>query len=251
MNEVVYTGESVAVGSATSGQRRSGDSSNGAHDSSSSVAKRIFIVDDHPLMRRGYAYLLEQECDLEICGEAGNAEDALPAIRTCRPDLVIADIALQGMNGIEFTKRLQAEMPRIPVLIVATHEETFYAERALKAGARGFIMKREVDTVVVEAIRRVLEGGLYLSESMSTRMLLRFSRRSGRDGPAIEHLTDRELEVFEMFGRGQSTREVAEALHISPKTVESHRGRIKEKLAIGSTPELVKRSVLWVQNRQL
>lgn len=202
-------------------------------------------------MRRGYAYLLTQEGGLEVCGEAANAEEALPGIRDCRPDLVIADIALEGMNGIEFTKRINAEMPEIPVLIVASHDETFYAERALRAGARGFIMKREVDCVVVEAIRRVLDGGLFLSEAMSTRILLRYSRRGSRDVPTIENLTDRELEVFEMFGRGHSTREVAEALHISPKTVESHRGRIKEKLAIRSTAELVKRSVLWVQNRQI
>src|SRR5690625_3974192 len=222
MNEVVYTGATAAVGSATSGQRRPGDLSNGARISSSSVAKRIFLVDDHPLMRRGYAYLLQEEGDLEICGEAGNAEEALPGIRTCGPDLVIADIALQGMNGIEFTKRLQAELPRIAVLIVATQEGTCYAERGLKAGARGLMMMREVGAIVVAAIRVVLGGGLYLSESVSTRMRVRFSRRSGPDGPASGHRTDRELEVSEMSGRGRSTREVAEALHISPKTGESH-----------------------------
>lgn len=215
------------------------------------MSKRIYIIDDHPLMRRGYAFLLSREPDLDICGEAGSAEVALAEMRSISLDLVIADIALQGMNGIELTKRLQLEKPQVPVLIVSMHDETMYAERALRAGARGFIMKREVDAVIVEAIRRVLTGGLYLSEAMSTQMLLRYSRRGVRpDVASIENLSDRELEVFEMFGRGYSTREVAFALNISPKTVESHRGRIKEKLAIQTTAELVKRSVLWVQNRQ-
>ncbi|MFW5955414.1 MAG: response regulator transcription factor [Rhodothermales bacterium] len=216
------------------------------------MKKDIYIVDDHPLMRRGYAYLLNGEDDLQIVGEAGSAEEAFPEIRALKPDLVITDVSLEGMNGIELTKRLQTERPDLPVLIVSMHDETLYAERALRAGARGFIMKREVDDVIVSAIRRVLSGGLFLSETMSTRMLLRFSRRGLRPEVAtIDSLSDRELEVFEMFGRGYSTREVAGALHISPKTVESHRGRIKEKLAIQSTAELVKRSVLWVQNRQV
>lgn len=215
------------------------------------MKKRIYIVDDHPLMRRGYAFLLSRENDLEICGEAGSAEDALTELGRLSPNLLIADITLEGMNGIELTKRIHLEWPELPVLIVSMHDESLYAERALRAGARGFIMKREVDGVIVDAIRRVLDGGLFLSEAMSTQMLLRYSRRGLRpDVATIDSLSDRELEVFEMFGRGYSTREVAFALHISPKTVESHRGRIKEKLAIHSTAELVKRSVLWVQNRQ-
>jgi DNA-binding NarL/FixJ family response regulator len=214
------------------------------------MAYRIFVVDGQPLIRRGYDALLASEPDLTMCGEASTAEDALDPIAACAPDLVLTDIALPGVNGIEFTKRLHAIMPSLPVVIVSNYDELLYAERALRAGARGYIMKREVDVVIVEALRRVLAGGIFLSEAMRNLLLLQFARRGKRpEASPVERLSDRELEVFEMFGRGLTTRAVAEALHISPKTVESHRGRIKEKMDVATTAELVKRSVIWVQNK--
>jgi DNA-binding NarL/FixJ family response regulator len=158
------------------------------------------------------------------------------------------DISLDGMNGIELTKHLQALQPELPVLIVSMHDESLYGERALRAGAKGYIMKKEARTRIVEAIRRVLNGSFYLSDEMSTKILLQYQgRRMDEESSSIERLSDRELEVFELFGRGFSTREIAESLLISPKTVESHRNRIKTKLAVDSTSELLQRAVQWVQ----
>lgn len=212
------------------------------------LKRKIFVVDDHSIMRWGYIALINQEMDLEVCGEAGTALDALEKIAATKPDLAIIDISLDGMNGIELTKHLQALQPELPVLIVSMHDESLYGERALRAGAKGYIMKREARTRIVEAIRRVLNGSFYLSDEMSTKILLQYQgRRMDEESSSIERLSDRELEVFELFGRGFSTREIAESLLISPKTVESHRNRIKTKLAVDSTSELLQRAVQWVQ----
>lgn len=212
------------------------------------LKRKIFVVDDHSVMRWGYIALINQEMDLEVCGEAGTALDALEKISSTKPDLAIVDISLDGMNGIELTKHLQALQPELPVLIVSMHDESLYGERALRAGARGYIMKKEARTRIVEAIRRVLNGSFYLSDEMSTKILLQYQgRRMDEESSSIERLSDRELEVFELFGRGFSTREIAESLLISPKTVESHRNRIKTKLAVDSTSELLQRAVQWVQ----
>lgn len=217
------------------------------------MKRKIFVVDDHPIMRKGYQFLLAQEPDLEVCGEAGTALEALERIAEARPDLVVVDITLGGMSGLELVKHLQAQWPELPTLVVSTHDEALYGERALLAGARGYIMKNEVDTAVVEAIRRVLRGGFYLSEAMSTQILTRFQRQgslpAAGDANPIRRLTDRELEVFERIGQGLTTQQIAEALLISPKTVESHRGRIKEKLAVATTTMLVQRATLWVERQ--
>jgi DNA-binding NarL/FixJ family response regulator len=214
------------------------------------MANRIFVVDGQPLIRRGYDAILADQADLKLCGDAGTAEEALGLIPVLLPDIVVTDIALSGVNGIEFTKRLGAMLPSIPVVIVSNYDEVLYAERALRAGARGYVLKREVDVVIAEAVRRVVGGGIFLSEAMRNLLLLQFARRGARpESSPVERLSDRELEVFEMLGRGLTTRAVAEALHISPKTVESHRGRIKEKMAVSTTAELVKQSVIWVQNK--
>ena len=217
------------------------------------MKRKIFVVDDHPVMRKGYLFLIAQEPDLEGCGEAGTALEALEKIPEARPDLVIVDISLGGMSGLELIKHLQVPFPDLPTLVVSTHSESLYGERALLAGARGYIMKSEVDATVIEGIRRILKGGFYLSEQMGTKILLQYQKMGGlpsaEAGTSIERLSDRELEIFELMGQGYTTKEVAEALLISPKTVESHRGRIKDKLAIETTTELLQRATLWVERQ--
>lgn len=212
------------------------------------MKRNIFVVDDHSVMRWGYIALINQELDLQVCGEASAALEALEKIPEASPDLAVVDISLEGMNGIELTKYLQTQHPDLPVLIVSMHDESLYGERALRAGARGYIMKREARTKIVEAIRRILNGSYYLSDAMNTKILLQYQgRRFDAEQSSIERLSDRELEVFELFGRGYCTREIAEMLLISPKTVESHRTRIKVKLAIESTTALLQHAVQWVQ----
>ena len=213
------------------------------------MKRTVFVVDDHPVIRWGYISLINQEPDLEVCGEADTAFEALDKIPEASPDLAIVDISLAGMNGIELTKQLQVLHPDLPVLIVSMHDEVLYGDRALRAGARGYIMKREVRTKIVEAIRRLLSGGTYLSDQMSTRLLKQYQGGRFDERSPIERLSDRELEVFELYGRGYSTREIAEALFISRKTVESHRNRIKDKLGLESTSQFLQRAVQWVQSQ--
>ncbi len=213
------------------------------------MKRTVFVVDDHPVIRWGYISLINQEPDLEVCGEADTAFEALDKIPEASPDLAIVDISLAGMNGIELTKQLQVLHPDLPVLIVSMHDEVLYGDRALRAGARGYIMKREVRTKIVEAIRRLLSGGTYLSDQMSTRLLNQYQGGRFDERSPIERLSDRELEVFELYGRGYSTREIAEALFISRKTVESHRNRIKDKLGLESTSQFLQRAVQWVQSQ--
>ena len=213
------------------------------------MKRTIFVVDDHPVVRWGYISLINLEPDLEVCGEADTAFEALDKIPEACPDLAIVDISLEGMNGIELTKQLQVLHPDLPVLIVSMHDEVLYGDRALRAGARGYIMKREVRTKIVEAIRRLLSGGTFLSDQMSTRLLHQYQGGRFDERSPIERLSDRELEVFDLYGRGYSTREIAEALFISRKTVESHRNRIKDKLGIESTSQILQRAVQWVQSQ--
>lgn len=217
------------------------------------MKKTIFVVDDHPVIRKGYQFLIGQEPDLEVAGEAGSAREALEKIPEVEPDIAVIDITLGGMSGLELIKHLQARLPELPILVVSTHDESLYAERALLAGARGYVMKSEVDAVVVEAIRRILRGRFYLSEEMDTKILLQYQRTGelpdSDDSDPLQQLSDRELEVFELMGHGNTTREIAEALMISPKTVESHRGRIKKKMAIDNTTELLQRATLWVERQ--
>jgi len=213
--------------------------------------KRIMIVDDHPVMRMGYRFLIESESDLSVCCEAGSALEAMDIARRDRPDLMIVDISLGGMNGIVLIKNLLAEMPDLLTLVVSTHDETIYSERAIHAGARGYVMKSEVDRTIVEAVRRVLRGGFYLSDQMSARILSQFQKmkKGGPDQASseIDQLSDRELEVFELIGEGMSIQDIADALLISPKTVESHRGRIKQKLSLETSTALLQRATLWVE----
>jgi len=210
---------------------------------------RILIVDDHPIVRQGLKRLIDQHADLVVCAEAGDGHEALDAIRASKPDAAIVDIMLAEASGIELIKDIKARYPDVAILVLSYHDEVIYAERALRAGAAGYIMKDESAEELVNALCRVLSGAVYLSEGMASRMLTQLvGGASPAAGSPVERLTDRELEVFEMIGRGKSTREIAEALHLSVKTIESHRAHIKEKLGLETGTELVRYAVTWLAN---
>lgn len=210
----------------------------------------IIIVDDHPLMRKGLALALETEADMNVAEQFSSAEEALDAIDRIEPVLAIVDISLPGMSGMELIKHMQARWEDIKVLVVSRHDETLYAERAIRAGAKGYIMKMEAGDVIVKAVRQVLNGGIYVSETINER-LLQSMATGGRERitqTPLEVLSDRELEVFELTGHGNSTRDIAERLHLSVKTIESYRARIKKKLNLDSATELMKHAVQWVES---
>ncbi len=212
--------------------------------------RRIFIVDDHPMMRQGLAQLIGAEVDLAICGEAENGERALDSIGSLKPDLVLADISLPGKNGLELIKDFHILQPGLPVLVISMHDESLYAERVLRAGGRGYIMKQEGGKKLMQAIRQVLDGKIYVSEKMAVDILETFSgRRAGVEGSPVERLTDREFEVFQLLGQGKGTREIAKKLHLSVKTVEVHRAHIKAKLKLKSAPELIRYAVRWSESQ--
>jgi len=212
--------------------------------------KRILIVDDHPMMRQGLAQLIGAEPDLTVCGEAENASLALEAVGTLNADLVLADISLPGKNGLELIKDFHAIRPGLSVLVISMHDESLYAERVLRAGGRGYIMKQEGGKKLMQAIRQVLSGKIYVSEKMSAEILETFSgRRAGTEGSPVEKLTDREFEVFQAIGQGKGTREIADHLHLSIKTVEAHRSNIKAKLKLKSAVELVRYAVRWSESQ--
>ena len=211
------------------------------------MAHHVFIVEDHPVMREGYVSLIDAEPDMEVCGQAASAEEGFEKAAGLDYDIAVVDLSLPGVNGVELIKRLRSLDPDVKVLVVSAHDEALYAERALRAGARGYLMKHESARQFVTAVRTVLDGELYLSEPLQNRFLQDRFGHASEPAPAIERLTDRELEVFEHFGRGQSTREVAEALGLSVKTIESHRVNMKDKLGIDTAAEFVRRAVLWVE----
>ena len=212
------------------------------------LPKKIFIVDDHPMMREGLAQLLSHETDLAVCGEAEDAAEALSKIETLKPDLVLLDITLRSTNGLELLKDLRIRVPDLAILVISMHDESLYAERALRAGARGYIMKQEGGKKLMEGIRQVLSGRTYVSEKISAKILDTFSGRRSAAASPVELLTDREFEVFQLIGRGSSTKEIAAQLHVSVKTVEVHRVNIKEKLAIGTAAELIHYAVRWIES---
>lgn len=212
---------------------------------------KIFIVDDHPIVRDGLARLIGKKAkeDLMICGEADNAADAIKTVARVRPDLVMVDISLRGCDGIELTKSLRSRYNKLPILVLSMHDELLYAKRALYAGANGYIMKNESSDNLLQAIRKVLAGGVYVSESVSSEILRRI-RREGPDelsSPAAS-LSDRELEVFSLLGRARTTRQIAEELCLSVKTIETHLSRIKVKLGAESFNELIVSAALWVNS---
>lgn len=209
--------------------------------------KRIALVEDHPITRRGFAAIINAERDLEVCGEAEGVTDALQLVRACKPDAVLVDITLRNSSGIELLKLLKAEMPRLPLLAVSMHDQVLYAERALRAGARGYVMKEDAPDRIVAALRSVLRNEMYLSEGIRELMLDRFTVKRSSDDKVfrMDSLSDREMEVFRLIGDGFTTRQIAAALKLSAKTVDSHRENLKLKLQVGSAAELVHRAVQW------
>lgn len=209
--------------------------------------RRLFLVEDHPVTREGFARLLNFEPDVEVCGQAGTAAEALTAVAALRPDMVIVDISLGGRSGLELLKDLASLHPNLLMLVLSTHDETLYAERTLSAGAHGYIMKSAPTEHILAAIRRVLSGKTYLSERMSDRLLNRLGGGWAAQPSDLERLSDRELEIFRLIGEGQSTTEIASALKLSPNTVATHRAHIQEKLHVETLNELVVRAAQWVQ----
>lgn len=207
---------------------------------------RVLVVDDHPIVRQGLALLINREPDLTVCGEAQDARMAMQSISTTRPDILVVDISLNGPDGLDLLKDIRSRYPDLPVLILSMHDESIYAERALRAGAQGYIMKQEASEKVLLALRRILSHEIYVSECISNRMLKRFIGNPSAGRPSsISDLTDRELEVFRLIGEGHSTRQIADQLHISVKTVESYQAHIKEKLSLKSARELVQHAIQW------
>lgn len=210
--------------------------------------KRIVMVDDHPIMRKGLALTLESDPVFEVVEQLDRGEELIQKLDDLNPDLIIADISLPGMSGLELVKHLIAQKEDLKILVVSRHDESLYAERVIRAGAKGYIMKLEAGDVLLKAVRKVLNGGIYVSEEVSERLLMGMARgqKDAMESP-IETLSDRELEVFELTGKGNSTREIAERLHLSVKTVESYRARIKTKLNLENATELMVHAVKWVE----
>ena len=207
---------------------------------------RIFVVDDHPIVRQGLSLLIDRERDLMVCGEAEEAQTAMQQIALSRPDILIVDISLNGPDGLDLLKSIRARFPSLPVLILSMHDEMIYAERALRAGANGYIMKQEATEKVLVAVRQILDHKVYVSDRIANRMLQQYiSGSAAEKNSPIADLSDRELEVFRLIGAGHSTRMIADELHLSVKTVESYQAHIKEKLSLKSGRELVQRAVQW------
>lgn len=211
--------------------------------------RRVFVVDDHPIVRQGLALLINQQPDLTVCGEAEDVHSALQKIASSKPDIVIVDISLNGPDGIELLKSVRARDTLLPVLILSMHDESIYAERALRAGANGYIMKQEATETVLAALRRIINHEIYVSEAVAKKMLRRYISGSATAAQSpLAELSDRELEVFRLIGEGHSTRRIAEELHLSVKTVESYQAHIKEKLSLRSARELVQHAIQWAIN---
>jgi len=211
---------------------------------------RVLLVDDHPILRKGLAQMINLEQDLTVCGEAEEAGKAFELVGTLQPDVAVVDISLKTGNGIELVKNIKARYPELPILVLSMHDESLYAERALRAGSLGYIMKEEATEQVLIAIRRVLKGEIFLSEKMKSRMLQQLTT-GGRNKVVvspIENLTDRELEVFRLIGEGRSTRQIAAELHLSVRTVEAYREYIKSKLNLRNATELVQHAFHWVHH---
>jgi len=216
---------------------------------SSKKVIQIFLVDDHPLIRSGLAQIISEEEDMNICGQASNAAEAFKKIPETGPDLVIVDLSLEGSNGIELIKNLKALYPHLEFMMFSMHDERVYAQRALRAGARAFVMKHEDKSTIKLAVRRSMSGNIYVSDRVSEQLLHQIvSGNTSEKSSPVDRLTDRELEVIQLIGKGYSTREVASSLNVSVKTIESHRAHIKEKLDLASGNELVKFAIQWVEH---
>jgi len=212
---------------------------------------KVLLVDDHPILRAGLRRLIDAEADMTVCGEAEDGPRAFDLVGSLTPDIAVIDISLKGSNGIELIKNLKARYPDLPTLILSMHDESLYAERALRAGSRGYIMKEEAIEQVLTAIRKVLSGEIFLSEKMKSKMLQQMATGKGKVvSSPIETLTDRELEVFRLIGEGHSTRQIAGQLHLSVRTVEAYREYIKAKLNLKNATELVQHAFHWVHHEK-
>jgi DNA-binding NarL/FixJ family response regulator len=213
---------------------------------------RIFIVDDHPLVREGLTNLINGQDDLTICGEAKDSAQALDGIMKARPDVALIDISLENESGLELVKQLRSRFPNVALIVLSMHDETLYAERVLRAGARGYVMKHETSKSVLASIRRVLEGGVYVSERIVNRMARRVSSARGPVASSpVERLSDRELEIFRLLGQGRSTSQIAEDLNLSLKTVQAYCARAKEKFGVTSLTELLRAAIRWDDASQI
>lgn len=216
---------------------------------SNGFKKKIVIVDDHPMMRKGLAMTLDNEPGFDVVAQFDRAEEAIQKHEELSPDLMVVDVSLPGMSGLELVKHLIARDPEIKILVVSRHDESLYAERVIRAGAKGYVMKLEAGEVLLKAVKKILNGGIYVSSEVSEKLLMGMARgqKDIAESP-MDLLSDRELEVFELTGKGNSTREIAEKLHLSVKTVESYRARIKTKLNLENATELMVHAVKWVED---
>jgi DNA-binding NarL/FixJ family response regulator len=227
-------------------QQKSGKRTANSHKS------RLLLVDDHPVVLDGYKLMLNAQPDLEVCATAARAEDALEAVERERPDLVVTDLNMPGRGGLELIKDLAVLHPDLKVLVCSMHDEMLYAERALRAGAKGYLTKDSPGPVMIAAIRRVLDGGIYVSDRLAARVLNAFAgaRPRGSSSP-LEKLSDREFEVFQLFGEGRTAKEIAAKLNLSPKTVSVHRDHIKEKMEFATSAEMIRQAVRWVETQRM
>ena len=207
----------------------------------------ILIVDDHPIVRQGLSELINHESDLVVCGQAEDSHEAIKAVRELNPDMAIIDISLKETSGLELIKDIHAQYPNLPVLALSMHDENLYAERSLRAGAMGYIMKQEATENVIEAVRRILGGEIYVSERMAGKMVRKLvTGQTETSSSQVDSLSDRELEVFSLIGRGHGTRQISERLHVSVKTIETYRAHIKDKLNLADAAELLQYAIQWV-----
>jgi len=213
------------------------------------IKTQILLVDDHPVVRDGLTTIINHQQDLNVCGGADDAHQALTAISELRPDVVVVDISLKSSDGIELTKSIKSRYPKLPVVVLSVHDEMVYAERALRAGARAYLMKEVVSENIVVAIRKVLKGDIFVSEAISKRFLHKLAGdKACESNMSIENLSDRELEIFHLIGEGYKASQIANKLHISVKTVETYRGRLKEKLNLDSAAELLQYAIKWTKS---
>jgi DNA-binding NarL/FixJ family response regulator len=209
---------------------------------------RVVLVEDHQMFREWLAHMLSKQAGFDVCGEADNIADGLKIIQSTRPDIAIVDLTLRGSSGLELIKDLKAQELGVPVLVLSMHDEALYAERVLRAGARGYITKQEASSTLARAIQQVLDGGVYLGEKMTATVLAKLAGQRTANAPTgIAALADRELEVFQLIGKGHNTREIAQQLHLGESTVDTYRARIKEKLGIKNTAELYTRAAQWLR----
>ncbi len=219
-------------------------------DNANKNKTNILIVDDHPIVRQGLAELVNHEEDIEVCGQAEDAYQAMKAVKELKPDMAIVDISLKETSGMELIKDLNSQYPNLPVLALSMHDESLYAERALRAGARGYIMKDKATEKVIMAIRKILSGEIYISDKMASKMVRKLVGSSAEiNASPIERLSDRELEVFQLIGKGFGTRQISERLFLSIKTIETYRAHIKEKLNLADAAELLQYAIQWVNSR--